>query len=1291
MATEENFTDQQADPPGASATGSPEPFKTVLRQLFAPLASLYLTVLLFALSILLILVGTLAQDKMDMWAVIAQYFRALFVRLDVGVFFPTQWFPGLEAGPQRMLVALAWFVTGAAIAVPVILQSRGRIGRILFGAASAMICIGLAVQSVTVGWFWFPGGATIGGALCINLVAAHAIRFRVQARGMRLLGGLAVLAIGVLITWVVIASGHNKEGLQDVPDFEWVTLWMWFKIGLTGLGVGLLGTAAYMAGRGVPRIVELIALSVTGGLLMLTAAYLWLAGDDAYLGDSGMRILWQLTQSSLAGGVLLVGCLLIFKRRGGVVLIHAGLGLLMFGEWFVSMYAVEEQMRIVEGQTMNYGLDIRETELSIVDPSYSDVKDNVFAVPESLLHRSLSSGKPIRDDELPFDIQVLKYFPNSDVRSIKPDEENPATKGHGVNLLAVPFRGSGGADSNASVDRASTYVTLTAKGSGEPLGTYMLSQLLSAQDLSDSVQSGGKTYDIGLRFKRIYKPYSIQLVDVRKDDYIGTDTPRNYSSDVILIDPERGTNREIRIWMNNPLRYAGETFYQSGYVRDPRTGKEMTTLQVVTNTGWMIPYVACMLVVIGMLPHFSGSLLRFLRRQQRLGESGSLPEVADAQIVPAGKNNGRSERRRKQRDEAAASTSLFFRPTILLPAIIVALVTLWLVSAAMPKRPAGDQFDLVAFGKLPLADHGRVKPIDTLARTSLRKISDRDRFEDKQGQKRPAVQWLLDMVARPEVFDTHKVFRIHNLEVLDTLGLERRKGFRYSLAEIRGSGGEMREELAKFDRQVDAARKKDAEDLTFYDRKVLKVDGRFRTFTGLLSAFRPLDFPEFPSEAEFAADEEAAVKRLQEIRRLMAAASQSEQMLARISAPLAVPILDAKESADPEQPAKPWIAYASAHNKAYFQKNVLHKEVDPATAALTAIFDAYGEGDKARFNREVAKYRRWLAENPPDEYGSKRVGFEAYFNGYSPYTKGTVLYVVAFVLAALAWLFWRKPLNYAALGILVVTFVLHTLVLAGRVYISGRPPVTNLYSSAVFIGWAIVLLGIILELIYRIGVGNVIAAVAGFVTLLIARQLAMDSDTFTVMQAVLDTQFWLATHVVCITLGYATTFAAGLLGIMFVVLGFFTPALQDEDRKNLGRMMYGIVCFSIFFSFFGTVLGGLWADDSWGRFWGWDPKENGALIIVLWNVIILHARWGGMVRERGLALLCIGGNIVTAWSWFGVNELGVGLHSYGFTEGVLLALGLFVLSQVAVIILGSMPLSVWVSYRERQNGDLAKA
>jgi ABC-type transport system involved in cytochrome c biogenesis permease subunit len=284
--------------------------------------------------------------------------------------------------------------------------------------------------------------------------------------------------------------------------------------------------------------------------------------------------------------------------------------------------------------------------------------------------------------------------------------------------------------------------------------------------------------------------------------------------------------------------------------------------------------------------------------------------------------------------------------------------------------------------------------------------------------------------------------------------------------------------------------------------------------------------------------------------------------------------------------------------------------------------------------------------------------------------------------------------NRLAFWIIVCTLVVHTGALAARVAISGRPPVTNLYSSAVFIGWGCVIFGVVLERLLKLGVGNIVASSAGFVTLVIADKLAMDGETMAVMQAVLDTQFWLSTHVVCITLGYSATFVAGLLGVVYLFARFVPGALDAVVSKRqgaplslgkaLGTMMYGVICFAVFFSFWGTVLGGLWADDSWGRFWGWDPKENGALMIVIWNAIMLHALWVRMVGDRGLAMLSVGGNIVTSWSWFGVNELGVGLHAYGFTEGVLLALSLTMLAHLLVIASGFLP-----TFRSRHNEPAA--
>jgi ABC-type transport system involved in cytochrome c biogenesis permease subunit len=270
---------------------------------------------------------------------------------------------------------------------------------------------------------------------------------------------------------------------------------------------------------------------------------------------------------------------------------------------------------------------------------------------------------------------------------------------------------------------------------------------------------------------------------------------------------------------------------------------------------------------------------------------------------------------------------------------------------------------------------------------------------------------------------------------------------------------------------------------------------------------------------------------------------------------------------------------------------------------------------------------------------------------------------------------------------------IHTVALLMRMYLQGRPPVTNLYSSAVFIGWGCAWLGVVIELLDKRGAGNAIAAVTGFLSLLIAQFLGASGDTLEMLQAVLDTNFWLATHVTCITLGYTASFVAGFLGIGYVLWGVCTPWMSAESGKALIKKTYGVVCFATLLSFVGTVLGGIWADQSWGRFWGWDPKENGALLIVLWNALILHARWGGMVRDRGVAVLAILGNMITAWSWFGTNQLSVGLHAYGFDQTLARSLVITWIAHLGLAGVGMLPASCWWSLRPKTEtaGALASA
>lgn len=351
-----------------------------------------------------------------------------------------------------------------------------------------------------------------------------------------------------------------------------------------------------------------------------------------------------------------------------------------------------------------------------------------------------------------------------------------------------------------------------------------------------------------------------------------------------------------------------------------------------------------------------------------------------------------------------------------------------------------------------------------------------------------------------------------------------------------------------------------------------------------------------------------------------------------------------------------------------------------AANAWQSSMKHFRNGDAAAFNQTTQQYLSYLQENQPQLF--PRVLLEQRFNLVDPFYQAMVLFVVAFLLSVFSWLFWGEPLSRSAFMVVAISLLLFTVGMLLRMYIQGRPPVTNLYSSAIFCGWVAVILGLVMEWYAKNGFGTVMASTTGFSALFVAHNLAGDGDTLEMMRAVLDTNFWLATHVTTVTMGYSASFLAGFMGIFIVLAGVFSRRLTPAFYRQASGMIYGTIAFALLFSFVGTVLGGIWADQSWGRFWGWDPKENGAIMIVLWNAIILHARWGGIAKKRGIALLAIGGNIITAWSWFGTNMLGVGLHSYGFIDKAFFGLTGFVLFNLLVILLGTLPEEKWRSFRK---------
>jgi ABC-type transport system involved in cytochrome c biogenesis permease subunit len=592
---------------------------------------------------------------------------------------------------------------------------------------------------------------------------------------------------------------------------------------------------------------------------------------------------------------------------------------------------------------------------------------------------------------------------------------------------------------------------------------------------------------------------------------------------------------------------------------------------------------------------------------------------------------------------------------------LIVAATLVYVVAPLFQHDTRDGFEMQKFGRLPVLLNGRIKPLDTVARNSLLIIHGKQTLTTDHGTLTP-IDWLAEVLMKPEEADLRKIFVIRNADTLAALGWKPDAGKYFSFREFSAH-------LQDIEQQAALAQKVDAQLRSAFQRDIIKLFERLTLYHRLENSLEVTGTVDFKSQIE------DLVKNIHPSpvpmdSGISAEGLQSFGFLAETGYFFPIPPFPPND--DPLQ----WRRMGESL-LTFLTDGKLH----PAVKAWAAMATALAANDLATFNQTLDNYAAQLQRDLPRRIWKAKV--ESVFNQLQPFYSAMVVYVLIFILAAGSWLVWPETLGRYAFALLLVTFVVHSGGLITRMYLEGRPPVTNLYSSAVFIGWGAVLLGILLERFFRNGIGSATAAMIGFITLLIAHHLSMDGDTMEMMRAVLDTNGWLATHVVCVTLGYASTFLAGFLALTYIVRGAFTPSLDRDTARSLTRMVYGIVCFATLFSFVGTILGGIWADQSWGRFWGWDPKENGALLIVLWNAIILHARWGGLVGQRGLMVMAVFGNVVTSWSWFGVNMLGIGLHSYGFMDSAFPWLIAFGASQIAFMMIGVLPPHLWRSQLEQ--------
>lgn len=625
------------------------------------------------------------------------------------------------------------------------------------------------------------------------------------------------------------------------------------------------------------------------------------------------------------------------------------------------------------------------------------------------------------------------------------------------------------------------------------------------------------------------------------------------------------------------------------------------------------------------------------------------------------------------------------------------------------------------FARIPVQDDGRVKPLLTVAywtlielsgKSSLSTVDPEEARQKSDGtptgregvpRKLSATAWMMDVLFRPEWAREYPVFLVDDSSAVTAIGAQAKHKKRnyYSYQELLPGRPKLAELAADFEQK--AARQ---ERLTALEDQILMLSRKVNTFELLASAFSPAQPSRILNPGFLDADMLKLMDRLQisglldhlpkmpvnallnQMHQDPATLSEDEKVV--LSSLRIVYFLSQVATSvtlfPPRSPQESdWISPGGlvslavekgGEERAWAMERIQRLEKLAAAARKPSALAA-----------PLEEFRKTLQAEAEARGEGKGIAKEFKLYHHNILASAKILFLFGFICMLLSWISpYSKPGRFAATaglwsGLAAMVYLVEGMVL--RSQIRGWAPVTNLYETFLFIAAAGFVFGVLFE--YFNPKRNRIAVSVGLfipaLCLLLAGQFVKlnPGDTLPPLVAVLRSNFWLTTHVITISLGYS----AGMLGALTSHFWIIGKALRIEphDRnayRNISRMAYGIVLFSLLFSLVGTILGGIWANYSWGRFWGWDPKENGALMIVLWTLFILHARLGGYVRDVGLHVLNVLLGCIIGFSWFGVNALGVGLHSYGFAAGIWNALYIFWGIEAGVLLLAA-----WIKLREQ--------
>ncbi len=582
------------------------------------------------------------------------------------------------------------------------------------------------------------------------------------------------------------------------------------------------------------------------------------------------------------------------------------------------------------------------------------------------------------------------------------------------------------------------------------------------------------------------------------------------------------------------------------------------------------------------------------------------------------------------------------------------------------------------FRCIPILDGGRIKPLETFAQNVLLQFSGRTKY-----QKESAAAWLAKLLFTPEATLEDKVFLINNPAIAEALGITAQPKRRYSFKELEPALDKLRE-LAT------AAEAIEPKNRDVIEQELVRLYANVQAYTQLSLVFaftRPHDDfsitqNDLKESLQLNLNQERfsfwdIAQHADELRGLIeplgnAAANgwtdKQREILQLVNNlyhwstayhDLPLKIIPSFIPAD-EVWSSPWDVMPMALSVAEGRQEM---------SALSQMAQAYANGEQLKFDLAAKQFidsvETRMASHPTQNLHS--IPLELLYNHLKLFFWAKTIYFLVFLLFVCSFLVPSVSLRKTAMALLVAGAVMHGFSLALRIMILHRPPVSSLYETFIFVSFVCILCGCLIEFRQKNWLGIIIASIAGFSFLTIAGKFAAEGDTLQMLVAVLNSNFWLSTHVLSITTGYGGTCVAAIIGHVYLLQAAFQPQ-KREQLNSTYLILVGALGFALTMTFLGTNLGGIWADQSWGRFWGWDPKENGALMIILWLAILFHARISKLIGPLGLAVGSAAGLMVVMWAWFGVNLLNTGLHSYGFTSGLARNLIIYYCCQVLLLL-----------------------